>query len=43
MDRAEGRDPAGKELTAWQAKKDEYLARRPVFSQAGLTPPWEQE
>ena len=40
--RGEGHDPAGKELAAWQAKKDEYLARRPLFSQAGLTPPWEQ-
>ena len=40
--RGEGHDPAGKELAAWQAKKNEYLARRPLFSQAGVTPPWEQ-
>lgn len=36
------RDPVGDELAAWQERSDVYLARRPLFSQAGLTPPWEQ-
>jgi hypothetical protein len=40
--RGKVRDPAGNELAAWQERKDIYLARRPLFSQAGLTPPWEQ-
>lgn len=34
-------DPAHRELQAWQEKRDEYLARRPVFSQADLVAPWE--
>jgi hypothetical protein len=34
-------DVAGKELAAWQRQKEVYLARRPIFSQAGLTPPWD--
>jgi hypothetical protein len=33
-------DSVHKELKAWQACKDEYLARRPIFSQVELTPPW---
>ncbi|MBI5365533.1 MAG: hypothetical protein HZA54_00735 [Planctomycetes bacterium] len=33
-------DPARRELEAWEARRAEYLARRPVFSQAGLRPPW---
>jgi hypothetical protein len=35
-------DPVRREFEAWQAKREEYLARRPVFSQVGLKPPWEQ-
>jgi hypothetical protein len=35
-------DPVRKELAAWQANRDEYLARRPVYSQVGGTPPWEE-
>jgi hypothetical protein len=35
------RDPVNRELKAWQAKRDEYLSRRPVFSQvAENVPPW---
>jgi len=34
-------DPVHKELKSWQAKKVEYLDRRPIYSQADLTPPWE--
>jgi hypothetical protein len=35
-------DPVRKELEAWQEKKDEYLARRPVFSPVGDAPPWDE-
>lgn len=35
-------DPVRQELAAWQAKRAEYLARRPIYSQAGRTPPWEE-
>jgi hypothetical protein len=34
-------DPVHKELKSWQAKREEYLDRRPIYSQADLTPPWE--
>ncbi len=34
------RDPARRELEAWQANRSRYLARRPVFSQTGDEPPW---
>lgn len=40
---AGGGRPAGvarRELIAWQERRDEYLARRPVFSQTDLAPPW---
>jgi len=34
-------DPVNKELTAWQAEQEKYLARRPVWSQIkGAPPPW---
>ena len=34
-------DPVRKELKAWQARKDEYLARRPKWSQVEeFAPPW---
>jgi len=32
-------DPVNKELTAWQAEREKYLARRPVWSQIEDTPP----
>jgi len=35
------KDPASKELKAWQAKKEEYLARRPIFSQVDKQAPWD--
>lgn len=35
-------DPAARELRAFEAKKDEYLARRPIFSQTGMKAPWEE-
>jgi len=35
-------DPVNKELTAWSADQDKYLARRPVWSQLrDSPPPWE--
>lgn len=34
-------DGVRRELEAWQGAREKYLGRRPVFSQAGLTPPWE--
>jgi hypothetical protein len=34
-------DPARTELERWQARRDEYLARRPVYSVAGVKAPWE--
>jgi hypothetical protein len=34
------RDPARRELEAWQANRGRYLARWPVFSQTGDEPPW---
>lgn len=34
-------DPAVRELRAFEAKRDEYLARRPIFSQTGTKAPWE--
>jgi hypothetical protein len=35
-------DPVNKELTAWQAEQEKYLARRPIWSQIqGSKPPWE--
>ena len=34
------RDPVRRELKLWKEREDEYLARRPRFSQAGLEPPW---
>ena len=36
-------DRVHRELTEWRGKKEVYLGRRPVFSQAGLKPPWEKE
>jgi hypothetical protein len=39
----EKNDAANRELRAWQAKQEEYLARRPVWSQIPKTvPPWEE-
>jgi hypothetical protein len=34
------RDAAARELAAWQARREEYLARRPIFSPTDLVPPW---
>ena len=34
-------DSVHRELTEWGAKRDVYLARRPVYSQVDQTPPWE--
>ena len=34
-------DRVHKELKSWHAKKEDYLDRRPMYSQADLTPPWE--
>jgi len=37
------KDPVCKELKAWQARKDKYLARRPQWSQVtDWAPPWEE-
>jgi hypothetical protein len=37
----EASDPVNKELTAWQAEQEKYLARRPVWSQLrDAHPPW---
>jgi hypothetical protein len=38
----EARDPVRRELELWKERKDEYLARRPCFSQTGLEPPWDE-
>ena len=35
-------DPVRKDMEAYLAKKDEYLARRPVYSQLGGETPWEE-
>jgi hypothetical protein len=35
-------DAVRKELQAWQTRREDYLARRPVFSQTGMPPPWEE-
>jgi hypothetical protein len=39
--RSKQNDPVARELEAWKAKRDEYLARRPIYSPIDLTPPWE--
>jgi hypothetical protein len=37
----DGIDPVNRELTAWQAEHERYLARRPVWSQVrDARPPW---
>jgi hypothetical protein len=36
------RDAARRELESWQARREEYLEQRPVFSQTDLVPPWEE-
>jgi hypothetical protein len=36
-------DPVRRELDQWTARRDEYMARRPIYSQAGNEPPWEVE
>lgn len=33
-------DPVRRELEAWREKRDEYLERRPVFSQTEMREPW---
>ncbi len=33
-------DPARREFEAWEAKKDEHLKRRPIFSHVDLKAPW---
>jgi hypothetical protein len=38
--RQPAKDVAARELQAWQARRDEYLARRPIFSQVDRTAPW---
>lgn len=35
-------DPVCKELRAWQQRREEYLARRPVYSPVGDRPDWEE-
>lgn len=40
----EANDPVRTELKAWQARKDEYLARRPKWSQVEeYAPPWVED
>lgn len=34
-------EPVARELAAWQADRETYLARRPVFSQVDARAPWE--
>lgn len=34
-------DPVRRELKAWEARRSELEARRPVFSQVGERPPWD--
>lgn len=34
------RDDVGRERGLWNAQRDKYLDRRPVFAQAGDAPPW---
>ncbi len=42
-DEGKGNDPVSKELKAWQARKEEYLARRPQWSPVeGQGAPWEE-
>jgi hypothetical protein len=36
-------DPVLKELRVWQVRREEYLARRPQFSQLDPTPPWAEQ
>ncbi|MBI3270941.1 MAG: hypothetical protein HYZ53_18205 [Planctomycetes bacterium] len=33
-------DPVRREYDAWRTRRDDYLARRPIFSHAGTAPPW---
>ncbi|HTF87819.1 MAG TPA: hypothetical protein VK843_05375, partial [Planctomycetota bacterium] len=40
--RLPARDLAGRELALWKAKRAEYSARRPNFSQTGTAPPWQK-
>lgn len=35
-------DVAGRELRAFEADREKYLARRPVYSQSGSPPPWDE-
>jgi hypothetical protein len=35
-------DPARRELEAWAARRETYLARRPQWSQTGSKAPWEE-
>ena len=36
------KDPVRRELDLWKARREEYLARRPVYSPVGRQPPWEE-
>lgn len=35
-------DRVGKELQAWEARRNEYLGRRPMYSVTGMQPPWDE-
>lgn len=37
------KDPVRRELDHWKARREEYMARRPIYSQAKLEPPWGAE
>lgn len=37
------KDPIRRELNQWKTRREEYLARRPVYSQTGEEPPWGEE
>jgi hypothetical protein len=36
------KDPVRQELRRWQARRKEYLARRPVYSVTGMAAPWDE-
>ena len=38
--RMKSTDPVARELKAWQLNREQYLARRPVYSHTDMTPPW---
>jgi hypothetical protein len=36
------KDEVRQELENWQARREEYLARRPAYSAAGVEAPWDE-